>query len=63
MVCKDTAAVPFQLLVDLITEAYDVLPVLLPVSRMGGFICPERDTHTSRPTVNKQGTMQRLSPL
>lgn len=39
--------IPFQLLVDLITEAYDVLPVLLPVCWMGGFICQrERDIYT-----------------
>lgn len=31
--------IPLQFLVDLITEAYDVLPVLLSVCWMGGFIC------------------------
>lgn len=30
--------VPLKLLVDLIAEAYDVLPVFLSVCRMGGFI-------------------------
>ena len=36
---KHFADIPFQLLVDLVAEAYDVLPVLLSVSWMGGFIC------------------------
>lgn len=36
---KNELDVPFQFLVDLITEANDVLPILLPVCWMGGFIC------------------------
>lgn len=34
----------FQFLVDLITEANDVLPILLPVCWMGGFIIRMRKT-------------------
>lgn len=31
--------IPFKFLVDLITEAYNIFPVLLPVCWMSGFIC------------------------
>ena len=36
---KCISDIPLQLLVDLVTEANDVLPVLLSVWWMGGFIC------------------------
>lgn len=31
---------PFQLLIDLVTEANDVLPIFLPICRISGFIQP-----------------------
>lgn len=35
---SDSDLWPFQLFVDLVTEADDVFPVLLAVGRIGGFI-------------------------